>query len=118
MGNSPTGGVGAMDVDFIAFATGWRSPVPLEVRADLDMDGDVDLDDLAIIRMNFNQTEFSPFNTDLNFDGIINLLDYRLWTEVASVNPPGESFVPEPAGLLLALVGAIALGGYRRRGAA
>jgi len=46
---------------------------------DFDSDGDVDLDDLTLMRAYFGQPASGPDDpADLNNDGVINVLDYRL----------------------------------------
>lgn len=83
---------------------------------DVDRDGNVDLDDLAVIRANFGQALFLPSQGDLNNDGTVGYADFRAWK---LAYPLGATFtghgIPEPTGLALGLIG-MATAGMVRRG--
>jgi hypothetical protein len=82
---------------------------------DVDRDGNVDLDDLAVIRANFGQALFLPGQGDLNNDGTVGYADFRAWKQAY---PLGATFtglgIPEPTGLALGLIGIAAVGATRR----
>lgn len=50
---------------------------PVVVPGDFDMDGDVDFDDLTILRGEFGNSVETDSPYDMNNDGTINVLDYR-----------------------------------------
>ena len=44
---------------------------------DLNGDGDIDRDDIAIIRLHLNQSADECFDCDIDGDGVITILDAR-----------------------------------------
>ena len=78
-------------------------------RADADMDGDVDLDDLAVMQQAFG-SEGGWQDGDFDGDGHITLDDFVILKQNHVVSP-----VPEPATLSLLALGATALARHRGR---
>jgi hypothetical protein len=86
-----------------------------------DVNGDlvVNTNDYSIIRDHFQQTNAPRTNGDLNGDGNVNFVDFRIWK---NNRPPGSGsvddllaqLVPEPSSLTLFVVG-IAIVGRRCR---
>lgn len=98
------------------------SPIDLGLPGDADGNGTVGLEDLAIVRGNyFNSVTGAPGELfeqgDMNIDGIVDFLDYRIWKDnyTGQANVTLFGLVPEPAGVALGLLGGIVLGGVRRR---
>lgn len=81
-----------------------------------DVNGDnvVDLADYTIIRDNF-YTGTSSDQGDLNLDGSVTELDFRIWKD--AFGGGGPSSVPEPATVVLAIVGLAGAYVMRRRSA-
>ena len=85
---------------------------------DFNMDGVVNLEDFLVMAENFNSSfeigEVSFSKGDNNIDGHVNLADFIELRAIFNA-PAGASAasVPEPGGLLLVLVGLLAL--YQRR---
>ena len=109
-----TGQQGAVDIDFMSWIAGVQPPTIDLVPGDANGDGEADLADLTILRGNYFEEDVDYADGDFNFDNIVDFLDYRIWTENRT-DGPGSSSVPEPACLGLALIGAIAVFGIRRR---
>jgi len=68
------------------------------VPGDINGDQDVDLDDFASLRNNFNAVFAGRPAGDLNGDGVVDLFDFAEWKEHVSTTGAGSgSIVPEPA---------------------
>src|SRR6185503_1643790 len=78
----------------------------------------VDINDYNIIRDNFQLTSATRAQGDLNADGTVNFTDFRIWKNNRTAGSgAGEGFldgaVPEPASVILLLLGVIAVSGRR-----
>jgi hypothetical protein len=93
---------------------------------DVNGNGTVDINDYMIIRNNFNGTGKSLATGDVNFDTVVNFLDFRVWKNnrapgvgsIAELEAALGQNVPEPGSLFLALFGmaAVVRLSARRRG--
>ena len=94
------------------------------IEGDLDLDGDVDLDDAAILAANFGAVEDAIVgqrvtfaNGDLNGDSVIDLLDYNIlalnFGNSATTPPAVSTAIPEPASAFVMALGLTAV--LRRR---
>ena len=81
---------------------------------DCDLDGDVDGDDLAVIRAGLHGSDPNWLDGDVSLDGVVDHLDYLLWKANAGRSVPNGT-APEPAALGLLLAGAAWLASRRRR---
>jgi hypothetical protein len=95
-------------------------PVTAVLRpGDVDGDDDVDLADFAAIRDHFEMTVASRSLGDVNEDGYVDLLDFRVWK--ANYPFPGagagaseNATIPEPSSWIFGLIaGSLVLGGGR-----
>ena len=109
------------------------SPTPLEVRwrnllireeppGDYNADGIVDAGDYVVWRQTLNQTVSLPGEgADGDLDGVVGPTDYPIWAGNfgRSLNPGGQAFgqstAPEPGGICLAMLAALALSCAGRR---
>ncbi|MCH7751842.1 MAG: PEP-CTERM sorting domain-containing protein, partial [Planctomycetes bacterium] len=93
------------------------APAPFPI-GDVDQSGLVDEADLAIIMANMFEGSIDPA-ADINGDLVVDEQDYRLWKlfkgAVSPLAAASTASVPEPASLGIALLGAVALLGIRRR---
>jgi hypothetical protein len=53
-------------------------PAPIQVKADANNDGRIDIFDLALVLINFNKPASSTNKGDINNDGVINIYDLIL----------------------------------------
>ncbi len=76
---------------------------------DYDGNGSVGPEDYDVWKADFGTTNAAA---DGNGDGIVNAADYTVWRNIlgATVGSGSAAAVPEPASIMLALVGAILLG--------
>jgi hypothetical protein len=81
---------------------------------DVDGNGAVNIADFNLIRDNFGTTVANRNLGDLTGDSFVDLEDYRLWKAVAAPADVATAFIPEPAGIFLALTG-MAGAALRRR---
>jgi len=92
---------------------------PATDPTDVNGDGVVDLLDLQIIADNMWQEDpnFELIDGDINGDFKVDQIDFRAWKDSfeAPLTAPLSASVPEPASLGIALLGAVALLGIRRR---
>lgn len=90
------------------------------IEGDLDLDGDVDVDDVAILTANFGAVEDSVVgqrvtfaNGDLNGDSVVDLLDYNIlalnFGNTAVPPPASSATIPEPASLAVMAIGLAAM---------
>lgn len=77
------------------------------LQGDFNSDGAVNVDDFSILVANFN-TAGGADKGDFNFDGQVNLLDFAGLKQAFNANGPAAAAVPEPGGLTLFFVGALA----------
>ena len=97
----------------------WKNSRLLD--GDADGDGDVDLDDFDILTANYNMsTGGGAFDGDFNNDGFVNFDDFVIQAQNMGVGGPDEAIgelpgVPEPAGVMVLLLGAACFIGIRRR---
>ena len=81
--------------------------VAMLVPGDVNGDGAVDLDDFLVIRQKFLLSVTMREEGDLNQDGIVDFADFREWKVNRDDGVPVPSLsVPEPGGMLLAVLGA------------
>ena len=78
------------------------------LSADVNRDGDIDLDDFSMIRQHYLTTVTLGTNGDANSDGIVNHKDFYFWRE-AYLNQSGGSAsddlsIPEPSSIASLLV--------------
>ena len=85
---------------------------------DLNDDGTVDLQDLAILTANYNTSVSFPESIslgDINFDNKVDLTDFLKFRPIfESQGAAGAEAVPEPSSLLLGLVATLVAGLFRR----
>jgi arabinan endo-1,5-alpha-L-arabinosidase len=80
---------------------------------DVDLDGDVDMDDFEVISNHLSETTSYRLDGDLNNDGFVDYDDFHLWKQFYNPNGAGSvAGVPEPAAWLLMVV---AGAGFPRR---
>lgn len=82
---------------------------------DTEGDGAADVDDFNTIRNNFFNPVLGPQNGDLNNDGIVNYVDFRVWKTNASLAVLAAVGIPEPSSVVLGCLGLAAVAGIRRR---
>jgi hypothetical protein len=78
--------------------------VPSAQPGDVDLDTDVDLVDLLLIRTNFREAVAGRTFGDLTNDGFVDFDDYRIWKDnypVPLSDGTSSVVVPEPGGFLL-----------------
>lgn len=81
---------------------------------DADGDLDVDINDYNLIKNNFGLTPATKAQGDVTLDGIINLADFQLWKANEALAATGSvGAVPEPASVVLALLGVAAVRSIR-----
>ena len=78
---------------------------------DVDLDGNVDIDDFNIIASNFKSNASSRSQGDLNEDGFVDFADFQIWTDNSSPSTAlAATSIPEPsAALLLLLASSLAM---------
>lgn len=83
----------------------WRDALVIDpLAADFNSDGVVDASDYTVWRDSLGQTG-DGLVADANGDRVVDQDDYQRWVEAyGAVAPPGAA-VPEPSGLLTALIG-------------
>lgn len=88
----------------INFAAGASPPT---LAGDYDLDGEVTAGDYLLWKQHIGETVEPTTLADGNGDGVIDSADYTIWRDAlgASEAARGAVVVPEPKGLLLALVG-------------
>ena len=77
------------------------------LTGDYNSDGTVDSLDYEVWAQAYGQ-QGNGLAADGNFDGVVDAADYTVWRESSTANGATNASVPEPMGMLLALVGAIA----------
>ena len=93
--------------------------VTAAIPGDYDRNGMVNANDYLTWRSHFGET-VAPFDlADGNGDGSVNVADYVVWRDASSGGGAGLSTesesVPEPCGILLAILALFVHGGVRRR---
>jgi hypothetical protein len=107
----------------------WKQLLP----GDINMDGKVDISDLALLGANWGKTVaaggYGWTMGDLNGDGVVNIGDLAIlgadWGQVSSwatgsVNTQGVTAsnivpAPEPSGFVMAVIGVASIVGFRLR---
>lgn len=95
---------------FIAGASG--------TNGDYDGDGDVDKDDLAVWKTQFNATPVPPApNADGDGNGVVNGNDFLIWQRALNPTPAlgAGAAVPEPGSVVLAITACASLAALRSR---
>lgn len=98
-GNQPGGGV--RDMGLALITTTEVPPLP----GDTEPDGDVDLDDLAVIRANFFMENAAPTDGDFSGDSVVSFEDLQIWKDNRTASTSTATNVPEPGGIALAMLG-------------
>ena len=117
---TPISGVTGVRIEVDAAAAGTANYIcidELEVYAalpgDANGDGNVDVNDLTVVLTNFGRTGMTWSQGDFNGDGAVNVNDLTImltnFGQSFSSPAAAAAAVPEPATLLLAAAGAIAL---------
>lgn len=81
---------------------------PIYVAGDTNGDGNINTLDFDTIRNNFFKPLLGPTNGDLNNDGIVDYVDFRVWKSHAAPGAAaavGGFGVPEPTSVLLGALG-------------
>jgi hypothetical protein len=81
--------------------------VTLLVPGDFDLDGNVGLEDFAILKDNFGLTPAELAQGDANLDRSVDLADFNILKE--NFGAGGQADVPEPTSIALALTGFVSL---------
>jgi Dockerin type I domain len=91
--------------------------VNVAVPGDCDGDGDVDFDDFLAVSNNLFSNVTPGTMGDTTLDGFVDYTDFRIWKN-NYVPPPGSGAgsvsIPEPSGILLAMMASLALACGRR----
>jgi hypothetical protein len=107
------------DGDRITFDNIRLDESPSLLRGDVNLDGDVDLDDSAVIRTNFRTAVPNRGMGDLTEDNFVDFQDYLEWKgnfPFPGAGAGASAGVPEPSSGILALAaGLFTLCGVRRR---
>jgi hypothetical protein len=87
------------------------------LRGDVDLDGDVDLYDFGLLKLNFGATGAAREQGDLDGDGVVTVADFNLLKDsfgerAVHAQPPS---VPEPSTFALAALGLAVCGLAARR---
>jgi hypothetical protein len=117
IGTSSSGHQGGFAMDNVLVMEGItfeRNLTPTGRQGDVDGDDDVDMDDFAIIRMNFQKAMTERTDGDLVNDDVVDFRDFRQWKNNAPAPVLAQWAalgVPEPSTVMLAglaLAGGIA----------
>jgi MYXO-CTERM domain-containing protein len=85
------------------------------VPGDANLDAKVDVFDLAVLANHYNLTGTDWFEADFNRDGVVNVFDLAALANHYGYDGTGGEAIPEPAGLSVLALGALALIRRRRR---
>jgi hypothetical protein len=88
--------------------------------AEFDVDGDVDGTDFLTWQRNYGRNPATPPQGDADRSATVNDADYHIWASqfgFIAQNGPPLGAVPEPGGLVLAALAAVAWAARTRRGA-
>jgi hypothetical protein len=82
---------------------------------DVDGDDDVDMEDFAIIRDNFQKSVAGRQFGDLDGSTVVDFIDFRQWkTNFPFPSEAASAAIPEPAGMMMAVFGIAAAAALRR----
>ena len=85
-------------------------------QGDVDGDDDVDMDDFNVIKNNFQKPATMRSQGDLNSDLVVDWKDFREWkTFFPFPSEAAGAAIPEPAGMMMSLVGISFAAAVRRR---
>jgi hypothetical protein len=82
---------------------------------DTNGDGVADLTDYNTIRNNFFEALHAPANGDLDNNGLVDYVDFRVWKDNATPAALAALGIPEPTSSLLCALGAVILATRRRK---
>ncbi len=83
---------------------------------DADNDGDCDFDDFTILLSNYNATgNYAWGDGDFNGSNTVDFDDFTILLSNYNTSAPSASAVPEPSTIVMLILGALCLVGYRTR---
>lgn len=97
-----------------SFQFGTEEVVDVSLRGDFTLDGEINLDDYAVLRDNF-RTGANYLEGDFNFNGVVDLHDFAAFVDAYEAAQGGGGGVPEPSTAALVVLGLGACVVLRRR---